>query len=234
MATWSTFPGHQRHDDGRGMSHTVSEPRTYCAVSARWRAGRGPYIPPHGQHVRSGVRKERHDAGWACTKGSIPRWARPILPLIPLYRSRASRTSMCCASTCRTQCLLLYYPGGREVPDHRRHGYRVSEREDRDGRAGRLSRTCRGSRFFWSTGCENAAWPNGEAFYDIAQWLIIAGASTGLNLDGGGSTAMACRDSNNNPILMNVPYGAESFPGVRRAVGNFFGVITQPQPQPLS
>ncbi|WP_310720047.1 phosphodiester glycosidase family protein [Streptomyces lydicus] len=77
-------------------------------------------------------------------------------------------------------------------------------------------------------GCENAAWPNGGAFYDIAQWLIIAGASTGLNLDGGGSTAMACRDSNNNPILMNVPYGAESLPGVQRAVGNFFGVITQP------
>ncbi|MFH8680336.1 phosphodiester glycosidase family protein [Streptomyces lydicus] len=77
-------------------------------------------------------------------------------------------------------------------------------------------------------GCENAAWPNGGAFYDIAQWLIIAGAAKGLNLDGGGSTAMACRDGNDNPILMNVPYGAESFPGVQRAVGNFFGVITQP------
>ncbi|MFI9078398.1 ESX-1 secretion-associated protein [Streptomyces sioyaensis] len=23
MTTWSTFPGHQRHDDGRGMSHTA-------------------------------------------------------------------------------------------------------------------------------------------------------------------------------------------------------------------
>ncbi len=77
-------------------------------------------------------------------------------------------------------------------------------------------------------GCENAASHYGGGFYDIAQWLIIAGANQGLNLDGGGSTAMACRDSDNSPVLMNVPYGAEAFPGVQRAVGNFFGVAAQP------
>jgi len=77
-------------------------------------------------------------------------------------------------------------------------------------------------------GCENAGWPYGGAFYDIAQWLIIAGAYQGLNLDGGGSTAMACRDVGAGPILMNIPYGAEALPGVQRAVGNFFGVVTAP------
>ncbi|MDH6580772.1 phosphodiester glycosidase family protein [Kitasatospora sp. MAP5-34] len=80
-------------------------------------------------------------------------------------------------------------------------------------------------------GCEIAAWPYGGGFYDIAQWLIIAGAYTGLNLDGGGSTSMACRDSNNSPVLMNVPFGnepAQATPGVPRAVGNFFGVVTRP------
>jgi hypothetical protein len=77
-------------------------------------------------------------------------------------------------------------------------------------------------------GCENAAWPSGGGYHDIAQWLTIAGAYTGLNLDGGGSTTMACRDSNNNPVLMNVPFGNEANPGTQRPVGNFFGVITQP------
>ncbi|TYC66431.1 phosphodiester glycosidase family protein [Streptomyces sp. CB01881] len=79
-------------------------------------------------------------------------------------------------------------------------------------------------------GNEEASWPYGGGFYDIAQWLIIAGADTGLNLDGGGSTAMACRDSNNSPVLMNVPYGTEAGPGVQRVVGNYFGVVSQPLP----
>jgi hypothetical protein len=84
-------------------------------------------------------------------------------------------------------------------------------------------------------GCEKAGYQNGEGsyqygggYYDIAQWLIIAGAYAGLNLDGGGSTAMACRDGNGDPVLMNVPYGGEQYPCVQRAVGNYFGVVTQP------
>ncbi|MFK0258254.1 phosphodiester glycosidase family protein [Streptomyces sp. NPDC090445] len=79
-------------------------------------------------------------------------------------------------------------------------------------------------------GNEQAKWHYGGGFYDIAQWLIIAGANTGLNLDGGGSTTMACRDGDNSPILMNVPYGTEATPGVLRVVGNYFGVVSQPLP----
>jgi len=30
MTTWSTSPGHQRHDDGRGTSHTAGGSRTSC------------------------------------------------------------------------------------------------------------------------------------------------------------------------------------------------------------
>jgi hypothetical protein len=79
-------------------------------------------------------------------------------------------------------------------------------------------------------GCEHAASPFGGGYHDIAQWLTIAGAYNGLNLDGGGSTTMACRDSNNNPVLMNVPFGEETEgrPGTQRPVGNYFGVIAQP------
>ncbi|GAA3621996.1 hypothetical protein GCM10022419_129590 [Nonomuraea rosea] len=79
-------------------------------------------------------------------------------------------------------------------------------------------------------GCENTAeqFAYGGGYYDIAQWLIIAGADKGLNLDGGGSTTMACRDSDNDPVLMNVPYGSEGAPGYQRLVGNYFGVVTQP------
>jgi Phosphodiester glycosidase len=76
-------------------------------------------------------------------------------------------------------------------------------------------------------GFENAAWPYGGGFYDIAQWLVIAGASTGINLDGGGSTSMACSDSSIGPVLMNIPFGNEATAGYQRAVGNFFGVMAQ-------
>ncbi|WP_371502565.1 phosphodiester glycosidase family protein [Kitasatospora sp. NBC_00374] len=78
-------------------------------------------------------------------------------------------------------------------------------------------------------GCENAAWHYGGGYYDIAQWLIIAGASTGLNLDGGGSTAMACSVVDGGPVLMNIPFGKETqgTAGTQRAVGSFFGVVTQ-------
>jgi hypothetical protein len=77
-------------------------------------------------------------------------------------------------------------------------------------------------------GCENADWKYGGGYYDIAQWLIIAGAYQGLNLDGGGSTAMAYRDPDAGPVLVNIPYGTENVPGAQRAVGNYFGVVTTP------
>lgn len=76
-------------------------------------------------------------------------------------------------------------------------------------------------------GCEKAAWRYGGGYYDVAQWLIIAGAGTAINLDGGGSAAMACSDSSIGPVLMNIPFGDELTAGCQRAVGNFFGVTAR-------
>jgi hypothetical protein len=65
----------------------------------------------------------------------------------------------------------------------------------------------------------------GADFYDLGAWLQLAGAYNGFALDGGGSTTMARRESNNGePILVNQPHGNETTQVVERAVGNFFGV----------
>lgn len=81
---------------------------------------------------------------------------------------------------------------------------------------------------------------SGAAFYDEASWLQLAGASEGLNLDGGGSSTMALdADGVTNPPsggcggsgrvrLLNVPYGfVENGHEVRcgeRLVGNYLAV----------
>jgi hypothetical protein len=66
--------------------------------------------------------------------------------------------------------------------------------------------------------------PYGATFYDTGEWLKLAGAWNGVNLDGGGSTAMAVRIGGAS-LLMNVPHGSEGPPYVQRANAQFFGVI---------
>jgi hypothetical protein len=78
--------------------------------------------------------------------------------------------------------------------------------------------------FVVAEGRENSSPAYGAALYDIAEWLLIAGANTGINLDGGGSSVMAMTDQG-EPILLSIPYGDEATPGVQRPVGNFLGVI---------
>ncbi|HEX8845427.1 MAG TPA: phosphodiester glycosidase family protein [Pyrinomonadaceae bacterium] len=77
-------------------------------------------------------------------------------------------------------------------------------------------------------GREDSSPQYGAGFYDLGFWLLQAGAGIGINLDGGGSTAMARSDLDEfgNPVvtLINVPYGDEKTPGFERAVGQFFGV----------
>jgi hypothetical protein len=58
------------------------------------------------------------------------------------------------------------------------------------------------------------------------------GISNAINLDGGGSTAMARSDldKEDTPVvtLINVPYGDEHTPGLQRVVGNYLGISAAP------
>jgi exopolysaccharide biosynthesis protein len=65
-------------------------------------------------------------------------------------------------------------------------------------------------------------WSDGATLYETGQWLLRLGAWNGLNLDGGGSTALAKLESG-SAILLNKPSG-----GVQRVDGNHLGVYAQP------
>lgn len=66
-----------------------------------------------------------------------------------------------------------------------------------------------------------AGWSDGATLYETGQWLSRLGAWNGLNLDGGGSTALAKLQSG-AAVLMNKPSG-----GVQRVNGNHIGVFAQ-------
>lgn len=89
-----------------------------------------------------------------------------------------------------------------------------------------------GGRFLFlltASGVENSDPPYGASFYDVGQWLLAAGATDGVTLDGGGSTAMAAMalqdDNTFLPVLMNVPFGQETTPYSMRANNHYFGVV---------
>lgn len=65
-------------------------------------------------------------------------------------------------------------------------------------------------------------WSDGATLEETGQWLLRLGAWNGLNLDGGGSSAMA-RTLNGSAVLINRPSG-----GVQRVDGNHLGVFAQP------
>jgi hypothetical protein len=78
-------------------------------------------------------------------------------------------------------------------------------------------------------GVEDQSMRYGATFYDVGQWLLIAGAYDGITVDGGGSTAMAMMarqgDGSFVPVLMNVPHGTEGPPYLMRSNAQFFGVV---------
>lgn len=80
-------------------------------------------------------------------------------------------------------------------------------------------------------GVEDVGMRYGATFYDVGQWLLIAGAYNGFTLDGGGSTAMAMTALQSDgfflPTLMNVPHGSESTPYFMRSNDQFFGVVVE-------
>jgi exopolysaccharide biosynthesis protein len=68
-------------------------------------------------------------------------------------------------------------------------------------------------------------WSDGATLRETADWLLRFGAWEGLNLDGGGSSAMAW-SSNGVAVLLNRPSS-----GVQRVNGNHIGVFAPPLPQ---
>ncbi len=65
-------------------------------------------------------------------------------------------------------------------------------------------------------------WSMGATLYETGQWLARFGAWDGLNLDGGGSSAMAFM-TNGTAALLNRPSG-----GTQRINGNHLGVFADP------
>lgn len=62
---------------------------------------------------------------------------------------------------------------------------------------------------------------------DAADFLLSLGAYQGLNLDGGGSTALVQSDGHGGAVLIDQPSG-----GAERYVGNNLGVFAKPLPVP--
>lgn len=72
----------------------------------------------------------------------------------------------------------------------------------------------------------------GATLSEVADWLLRLGASEGLNLDGGGSTALVHAEGERF-VLLNLPSGVAlgSWGKVeQRSNGNNFGVFAQPLP----
>ena len=70
----------------------------------------------------------------------------------------------------------------------------------------------------------------GATLSEVADWLLRLGASEGLNLDGGGSTALV-RAEGERFVLLNLPSGValgSSGKVEQRSNGNNFGVFAQP------
>jgi len=65
-------------------------------------------------------------------------------------------------------------------------------------------------------------WSDGATLEETGQWLLRLGGWNGLNLDGGGSSAMA-RTQSGAAVLLNRPSG-----GVQRVNGNHLGVFAKP------
>jgi hypothetical protein len=70
----------------------------------------------------------------------------------------------------------------------------------------------------------------GTTTSDEAVLMLDLGILNGLNLDGGGSTALVQSGSNGNAILVNSPSGTAG--AVERYVGNNLGVFANPIPAP--
>ncbi len=64
---------------------------------------------------------------------------------------------------------------------------------------------------------------------ESAAWLLLLGASDGINMDGGGSTTMVIEDTTGNPLRLNRS-SAVADSGKERTVGCHLGVYALPVP----
>ncbi len=71
------------------------------------------------------------------------------------------------------------------------------------------------------------AWSVGVTTRELAAWLAYFGAWDGLNLDGGGSTALVVRGPGGKPVVVNSPIDG-MVPGRLRIVGNNLGIMALP------
>lgn len=67
----------------------------------------------------------------------------------------------------------------------------------------------------------------GATTAETAVWLAYLGAHEGLNLDGGGSTALVTQGAAGEPRTINTPIH-NGVPGRERPVGNHLGVFAEP------
>lgn len=62
----------------------------------------------------------------------------------------------------------------------------------------------------------------GVGYNEIAEWLMMHGAFTGINLDGGGSSTLVIADAEGNPVVVN-KYSDPT----ERVVANHIGIILE-------
>ena len=66
----------------------------------------------------------------------------------------------------------------------------------------------------------------GMTFPELANMLIKFGAYTGINMDGGGSSAMVVKGMDGQPCVLNSPID-QNIPGQERAVANHLGIFVK-------
>jgi len=71
----------------------------------------------------------------------------------------------------------------------------------------------------------------GATLSELAQFLIDAGAYTGMNLDGGGSSTLVMQGNNGGAVVLNSPID-NHIPGRERNVGNHLGIYAPKLPAP--
>ena len=64
----------------------------------------------------------------------------------------------------------------------------------------------------------------GVTFAELADLLASFGAYTGINMDGGGSSALVIRGIDKKPRVLNSPID-QGIPGKQRAVANHLGIF---------
>lgn len=74
-----------------------------------------------------------------------------------------------------------------------------------------------------------AGYSNGSLDFQTADWLLLAGASDGINMDGGGSTTLAMQTSTGGALVLNHS-STMAERDRERTVGSHFGVYAKPVP----